>query len=135
MADALVQLAEELGLDDLTLESDTVDLEDKGLTEIPLAICELQSVEELFLDSNQLSVIPPELVGMVALRELNARNNTLVELPPNFGELKVSSCPSHTGLLPRVALRCGDTNRKTAPHSSIPQHPARASLLGTCRSS
>ena len=88
MEEQLAAIAEQLGMDELTADSDTVDMEEKGLLELPLAICELQAVEELFLDKNELTFIPPEIGGMGQLREFNARSNKLdQELPPEMGNI------------------------------------------------
>ena len=87
MQEALAELAERYDAE-INEDATEVDLEEKGLPELPLVVCQLQAVEELFLDNNALLALPDAIGNMAALRELNARQNRLVGLPDSIGKLK-----------------------------------------------
>ena len=87
MEAALAELGERYECE-VEVDSTELDLEDKGLTELPTVVCQLPAVEELFLDKNALAALPEAIGEMAALRELNARQNVLTGLPASIGRLK-----------------------------------------------
>ena len=59
-----------------------LDLEDQGLTEIPVEIFQLTNLTKLRLGYNQIEVIPPELCQLTNLTRLGLRNNQIEVIPP-----------------------------------------------------
>jgi Leucine-rich repeat (LRR) protein len=57
------------------------------LTEIPLKVFELTSLQELYLHRNQLTTLPPEIGRLTSLQVLNLYNNQFTTLPPEIGKL------------------------------------------------
>ncbi|MFA6171230.1 MAG: leucine-rich repeat domain-containing protein [Patescibacteria group bacterium] len=59
------------------------------LKTLPSEIGELQSLEELYLDNNNLEgALPAEIRKMAKLRILDAHNNNLTGIPAEIGQLK-----------------------------------------------
>jgi len=65
-----------------------LDLKEKKLLKLPLAIFELESLEHLKLEGNSFSVLPKELSKLVNLKELNLRATGVEEIPESIGQLK-----------------------------------------------
>jgi Leucine-rich repeat (LRR) protein len=58
-----------------------LDLTGCGLTEIPLKVFELTSLQELYLDNNQLITLPASLINLTSLRQLTLYNNPITHVP------------------------------------------------------
>jgi leucine-rich repeat protein SHOC2 len=88
---------DKLGLDQFPtdLTSPTIylsflDLSNNFLTSIPAQVIlnSLNSLTELYLDHNNLTVLPNELVYLGKLTVLSVNDNDLVELPDQIGKLE-----------------------------------------------
>eukprot|EP00741_Cyanophora_paradoxa_P004875 tig00000841_g4730.t1 len=65
-----------------------LDLGYNKLTRIPGAeLAKLTNLEKLWLQSNQLTALPPEIDRLAALKVLNVDGNQLTALPPEIGRL------------------------------------------------
>ncbi len=60
----------------------------KDPAELVKRICQLTSLEVLYLDDVELEELPPEIGNLVNLKELNAANNHFVRLPDEIANLK-----------------------------------------------
>jgi internalin A len=65
----------------------TLDLQGRGIRELPPEIGELEHLRALFLKSNHLTVIPEEIRGLRTLEELNLADNELTSIPEAIGSL------------------------------------------------
>ena len=54
---------------------------------LPLTICAIESLEELYLDGNGLAELPDEIGDLVSLTELGLIGNKLTRLPKTIGNL------------------------------------------------
>tara|TARA_Y100000746_G_scaffold231608_1_gene245871 strand:- start:2438 stop:3067 length:630 start_codon:yes stop_codon:yes gene_type:complete len=69
------------------LEDDKLNLTDKKLLTIPLALFELSTLTELNINGNVISTLPEELGNLTKLTKLNASNNRLTHLPESIKNL------------------------------------------------
>jgi Leucine-rich repeat (LRR) protein len=58
-----------------------LDLRNNNLTQLPLSLEDLQSLEQLYLDSNRLSSLPHSVGSLQRLLILSVRKNNLAQLP------------------------------------------------------
>ncbi|MCK5523442.1 MAG: leucine-rich repeat domain-containing protein [Thiomargarita sp.] len=65
----------------------TLELSNKGLTELPPEIAQLVNLQVLYLSRNQLTALPPEIAQLVNLQWLEINENKLTALPPKFVQL------------------------------------------------
>jgi Leucine-rich repeat (LRR) protein len=65
-----------------------LDLKEKKLLKLPLAIFELESLEHLKLEGNKFTVLPKELGKLTNLKELNLRATNVEEIPASIAQLK-----------------------------------------------
>lgn len=65
----------------------SLDLYDLGLTQVPPEIVQLSSLVELNLGKNRLTSLPPEIGQLSALTKLWLHENQLTSLPPEIGQL------------------------------------------------
>ncbi|MEO1396580.1 MAG: COR domain-containing protein [Cyanobacteria bacterium J06634_5] len=65
-----------------------LDLSDKGLTELPVELFQLQNLTQLDLSSNQLTSVPKELGQLQNLIQLNLSSNQLTSVPKELGWLQ-----------------------------------------------
>jgi GTPase SAR1 family protein len=65
----------------------SLDLSNKGLTELPPEIGQLTNLTKLVLRSNQLTALPPEIGQLTKLTTLYLSYNQLTALPPEIGQL------------------------------------------------
>jgi internalin A len=69
-----------------------LNLRGKGLTELPLEVCELVNLRSLSLSDNELAALPSEIGRLIELKSLEVSNNRLKSLPPEIRNLtKLSS--------------------------------------------
>jgi len=66
-----------------------LDLNNLGLTVVPLEIGQLTALQGLNLGNNQLTVVPPEIMQLTKLQSLNLDGNWLTGIPPEFVQLTV----------------------------------------------
>ena len=69
------------------LEDDKLNLTDKKLLAIPLALFELSTLKELNINGNVISTLPEELGNLTKLTKLDASNNRLTDLPESIKNL------------------------------------------------
>ena len=62
-------------------------LESQGLTVLPPEISQLSNLQSLYLSYNNLTTLPPEIGQLSNLQNLFLYNNNLTELPPEIGQL------------------------------------------------
>ncbi|MEH2146278.1 COR domain-containing protein [Nostoc sp.] len=62
-------------------------LSSNQLSSLPPEISQLSSLTTLYLDNNQLSSLPPEISQLSSLTTLDLDNNQLSSLPPEFSQL------------------------------------------------
>jgi GTPase SAR1 family protein len=65
----------------------TLDLSEKGLTELPPEIGQLSNLTELDLSYNQLTALPPTIAQLTNLLVLNLSGNQLTGLPSEISQL------------------------------------------------
>ena len=58
-----------------------------NFSELPAVVCKLTSLQELWIDDNQLTSLPSEIDGLVNLQELDVNRNQLATLPSEIGKL------------------------------------------------
>lgn len=58
-----------------------LDLRNNNLTQLPLSLEDLQSLEQLFLDNNRLASLPHSVGSLQRLLILSVRKNNLAQLP------------------------------------------------------
>ncbi|MGK7886914.1 MAG: COR domain-containing protein [Crocosphaera sp.] len=58
-----------------------------NLTSLPPEIVQLTSLQQLDLSDNQLSSLPPEIVQLISLQQLDLSDNQLSSLPAEIGQL------------------------------------------------
>lgn len=63
-------------------------LADRGLTELPPQVLEMENLEELILYGNRLSTLPPGLSRLQNLRKLDLTRNRFAKLPAVVTELR-----------------------------------------------
>ena len=65
----------------------SLDLSDKGITELPAEIGELTSLKVLYLYGNQLSSVPAEIGELTSLERLDLSHNQISSVPAEIGKL------------------------------------------------
>ena len=65
-----------------------LDLRDKGIEVLQLAIANCKSLKKLFLSSNNFSAIPDSITRLTNLQSLNLRNNSLSAIPNSITRLQ-----------------------------------------------
>lgn len=66
----------------------TLDLSEKKLLNLPLALFELKDLEVLTLQDNSFDTMPSNLGDLTNLKELNLRGTGITSLPESIGQLK-----------------------------------------------
>ena len=66
----------------------TLDLTEKKLLNLPLALFELKDLEVLTLEKNSFDTIPANLGNLTNLKELNLKSTSITSLPESIGQLK-----------------------------------------------
>jgi small GTP-binding protein len=64
-----------------------LNLNGNQLTELPPAIAQLSNLQSLNLNNNELTELPPAIAQLSNLQTLNLNNNELTELPPAIAQL------------------------------------------------
>ena len=77
------QIAEEI----IKKKVKEINLSDSNLTELPVWLGQLTSLQTLYLWGNQLKELPAWLGQLTSLQTLNLGGNQLTELPTTFGQL------------------------------------------------
>jgi internalin A len=107
-------------------ETGRLDLSHRGLTRLPLRLLkQVDGLQELWLDNNQLTQLPPEIGHLTSLRVLRLENNRLTRLPPEVGQLtslrqlrldgnRLTVLPPEIGQLKGLAELRLDGNQLTA---------------------
>ncbi|MEZ5673207.1 MAG: COR domain-containing protein [Thiotrichaceae bacterium] len=80
-------------------------LNSNQLRALPPEIAQLQNLQQLWLSSNQLSALPPEIAQLQNLQQLWLSSNQLSALPPEIAQLQKL-----------YHLRLGDNPLKTPPY-------------------
>jgi internalin A len=65
----------------------TRDLSGRFLTVVPPDLVQLTNLQELDLSHNQLTILPPEIAQLTNLQELDLSHNQLTILPPEIAQL------------------------------------------------
>ena len=68
-------------------QAETLNLSNRGLTELPAEIGQLSHLKVLKLDDNALTRLPPEIGQLTTLTKLHLTYNQLSTLPPEIGRL------------------------------------------------
>jgi len=85
----------DLGLPAIALEDNStnrLNFSGQGLTEIPLHVFELKTLESLDLSNNQITTLPDNLLVLQNLASLNLSNNKFSELPVSISQLSSLKC-------------------------------------------
>ena len=69
------------------LQATSLELSHNELTELPLELVQLSSLQELGLAHNELTSLPAELARLSSLRQLDVSGNELTALPPEIVRL------------------------------------------------
>jgi internalin A len=67
--------------------STVLDLEGRGLEELPAELFTLTNLKKLHLNNNKLTNLPPEIYGLYNLTDLYLRNNQIKELSGSISQL------------------------------------------------
>ena len=109
-----------------------LDLEDQGLTEIPVEIFQLANLTVLDLGNNQISVIPPEIGQLTSLTTLGLGDNQIEVIPTELGQLTnleilvlssnyIKSIPGQIGTLANLTFLNLQNNKLTSLPNQINQ--------------
>ncbi|MFZ2280594.1 MAG: COR domain-containing protein [Prosthecobacter sp.] len=103
-----------------------LDLSGIGLTMLPPEIGQLTALRYLYLFNNQLSTLPSEIGQLTALTNLYLSNNQLSTLPPEIGKLTtLTSLRLHHNQLSTLPPEIG----KLTTLSDFPLHDNQLSIL------
>lgn len=88
------------------------------LTELPEAICQLNALQQLFVEGNKLQHLPPGLASMPSLQRVYVAGNELQQVDAQLQPLVADTAPrsAHSGA-PRTSLdirSAKDVQRGTA---------------------
>ena len=87
-------LLEALSRDNMTFKQMLLDY--NALTSLPLSICKMRTLTELYINNNQLQELPNEIGQLVGLKLLHVENNELSSLPSSISEVQIDQfhlCP------------------------------------------
>lgn len=118
-------------------ESKFLDLGGLGLTEVPVEVGKLRSLQTLSLANNLLTQLPPEIGDLESLQFLYLHNNNLTKLPPAIGRLtSLRQLTVSTNNLTVLPPEIGNLNALTALHlrsNNLNSLPIEISRLGRLR--
>ncbi|MEM1366928.1 MAG: COR domain-containing protein, partial [Cyanobacteria bacterium P01_H01_bin.15] len=116
------------------IEQNKIDLElsEQHLSELPIAVTNLEQVKVLYLDNNSLTELPAEIGAMTQLTRLYLNHNRLTTLPPEIGQLTnlthlylrdnyLTSLPAEIGQLENLTHLYLRNNQLTALPEEITQ--------------
>jgi internalin A len=118
-------------------QSGTCDLSGRQLTELPIEITRLTTLQNLLLSGNGLTTLPPEIVDLANLKTLRLDRNQLTVLPPEITQLaKLQDLNlignRLTALTPEIA-RLNDLQKLRLDDNGLTELPPEIALLNNLR--
>uniref|UniRef100_A0A672YUR6 Leucine rich repeat containing 69 n=1 Tax=Sphaeramia orbicularis TaxID=375764 RepID=A0A672YUR6_9TELE len=96
-----------------------LNLGNNSLKEVPAVLAHLESLKKLYLYSNQITLVPPEVIGvfpvLVKLQHLSVMDNQLEEVPAELGHLteltEMNFTFNNVSSLPQQLYRCRELTK------------------------